>query len=92
MTSRTTIALSRFAIAGIGAATVGFAAFGFSTTANAAPDCPNSPAGAPTQCCVKVGDAPGAGPDCVHNDPTGGSGLLGDAPAVGNLPGLGVLL
>ncbi|MET0454728.1 MAG: hypothetical protein ABW137_23060 [Mycobacterium sp.] len=93
MTSRTTVALSRFAIAGLGAASFGFAAFGFAATASAGPECPNSPAGSPTTCCVKVGATPGPGPDCTSNRPvSGGGGLLGDAPVVGNLPGLGGIL
>jgi len=61
-------------------------------TASAGPECANSPAGSPTSCCVKVGDAPGPGPDCTSNQPSRSGGLLGDAPIVGNLPGLGGLL
>jgi hypothetical protein len=60
-------------------------------TASAAPACPNTMAGSPTECCVKVGDAPGPGPDCTSKQSVG-RGLLGNAPLVGNLPGLGGLL
>lgn len=68
------------------------AAGSLAATASAGPDCANSPAGSPTKCCVKVGDAPGPGPDCTSNQPAGSGGLLGDAPVVGNLPGLGGIL
>lgn len=83
--------LKRFAIAGVGVASIAFVTGGLSPTAGAAPDCANSPVGSPTRCCVKVGDAPGPGPDCTSNQPAP-SGLLGDTPALGNLPGLGGVL
>lgn len=94
MTSRRTLtsaSLKRLAVAGLGVASIALAAGGMSTTANAGPECANSPVGSPTACCVKVGDAPGPGPDCTSNQPTE-RGLLGDAPVVGNLPGLGGVL
>lgn len=94
MTSRTAVSarrLRRFAVVGLGMASFAFAAGGLSATASAGPDCANSPVGSPTQCCVKVGDAPGPGPDCTSNQPAE-RGLLGDAPVVGNLPGLGGVL
>lgn len=66
-------------------------AVAFPAVANAAPNCANSTAGSPTNCCVKVGDAPGPGPDCV-SDEMQNDGLLGDLPVLGNLPGLGGVL
>lgn len=80
---------------GVGSAALilmSIAAGGLAATASAGPECANSAAGSPTSCCVKVGDAPGPGPDCTSNQPGGSGGLLGDAPVVGNLPGLGGLL
>jgi hypothetical protein len=62
----------------------------FPAVAGAAP-CINDTAGNPNKCCVKIGDAPGPGPDCVSNDMQN-DGLLGDAPVVGNLPGVGGIL
>jgi hypothetical protein len=55
--------------------------------ASAAP-CP--PGTRASQCCVQYGDIAGTNQTCRHelqND-----GLLGDAPVLGNLPGLGGLL
>lgn len=92
MASRTTTKLTKIMAVGFGAAAISFGAAAFPATASAGPDCANSPAGSPTQCCVKVGDAPGPGPDCTSNQPARGGGLLGDAPVVGNLPGLGGIL
>jgi hypothetical protein len=66
-------------------------AVAFPAVAGAAPNCVNATAGSPTRCCVKVGDAPGPGPDCVSDDMQN-EGLLGDLPVLGNLPGLGGVL
>jgi hypothetical protein len=66
-------------------------AVAFPAVASAAPNCANSTAGNPNKCCVKVGDAPGPGPDCV-SDEMQNEGLLGDLPLLGNLPGLGGIL
>jgi hypothetical protein len=66
-------------------------AVAFPAVASATPNCINATAGNPNKCCVKVGDAPGPGPECV-NDDMQDDGLLGDLPVVGNLPGLGGVL
>ncbi len=88
MGHRTMSGLARVAIPGLAAVGIALA---LPVVASAAPDCPNTTAGNPTQCCVKVGDAPGPGPDCTSKQSVG-RGLLGDAPLVGNLPGLGGIL
>lgn len=92
MTGQFATIARRLAILGASLTVASFAAVGTAGLASAGPDCANSPAGSPTTCCVKVGDAPGPGPDCTSNEPRTGSGLLGDAPVVGNLPGLGGVL
>jgi hypothetical protein len=91
MTSRLTAGLTRSMVVGLGAASIAFGGVAISAPANASPSCASSPAGSPTQCCVKVGDAPGPGPNCTTNQPVE-RGLLGNAPVLGNLPGLGGLL
>lgn len=91
MTPWTTTGLARCAITGLSAAGLAVAALSLPAVAGAAPDCPNEAAGSPTQCCVKVGDAPGPGPTCTSKQSVG-RGALGDAPVVGNLPGLGGIL
>lgn len=66
---------------------VGSCVFGAPATASASP-CP--PGKNASQCCVQYGDIAGTNQTCRHelqND-----GLLGDAPIVGNLPGLGGVL
>jgi hypothetical protein len=83
--------LTRIVAVGFGAAAISFSSAALPATAIAAPDCPNTSAGSPTQCCVEVGDAPGPGPDCTSKQSVG-RGLLGTAPVVGNLPGLGGVL
>jgi hypothetical protein len=83
--------LRRFFLASVSAASLA-GAVAFPAVAGAAPNCGHSAAGNPNQCCVKVGDAPGPGPDCVGNDNNMNDGLLGDLPVVGNLPGLGGVL
>ena len=90
-TTFTSVRLKRLAVVGLGTASIAFAAGGLSATVSAAPDCANSPVGSPTRCCVKVGNVPGPGPDCTSNQPSE-QGLLGGAPVVGNLPGLGGVL
>jgi hypothetical protein len=82
--------LGRILFASTCAASVALAV-AFPAVAGAAPNCVNATAGRPTQCCVKVGDAPGPGPDCVNADMQN-DGLLGDLPVLGNLPGLGGVL
>jgi hypothetical protein len=66
---------------------VGSVILGVPAAASAAP----CPAGSrASQCCVQYGDIAGTNQTCRHeleND-----GLLGGAPVVGNLPGLGGLL
>jgi hypothetical protein len=79
-------------LVGFLAAAIPLATVAFSPVAGAVPNCPNSTAGSPNKCCVKVGDAPGPGPDCVSSDTMQDNGLLGDLPVVGNLPGLGGIL
>jgi hypothetical protein len=91
MTSRLTAGLTSSMVAGLGAASIALAAAAIPATANASPACASSPAGSPTRCCVKVGDGPGPGPNCTNNQPVE-RGLLGNAPIVGRLPGLGGLL
>jgi hypothetical protein len=66
---------------------VGGVILGVPAIASAAP-CPAGTRAA--QCCVQYGDIAGTNQTCRHeleND-----GLLGGAPVVGNLPGLGGLL
>ncbi len=69
-------------------AVAAFACVGLATSgaASAAPDCPNNTV-------VVQGEvvSPPDGQVC-DDDVTGSGGLLGDAPVVGNLPGLGGLL
>lgn len=91
MAQRPTSALTRIMAVGFGAAAISVAAAALPTTASAASDRANTSAGSPTQCCVKVGDAPGPGPNCTAKQSVG-RGLLSNAPVVGNLPGLGGLL
>jgi hypothetical protein len=81
--------LRRFLLAFIGGAPLALA-IAFPAVAGAAP-CINDTAGNPNKCCVKIGDAPGPGPDCVSDDMQN-DGLLGDVPVVGNLPGVGGVL
>lgn len=92
MTAPSMTTARRLVVGGAALTLVSLAGGAFAPTASAGPECANSPAGRPTSCCVKVGDAPGPGPDCTSNQPAGSGGLLGDAPIVGNLPGLGGLL
>lgn len=81
--------LRRFLLASISAASLALA-IAFPSVAGAAP-CINDTAGNPNKCCVKIGDAPGPGPNCVSDDMQE-DGLLGDLPVVGNLPGVGGVL
>jgi hypothetical protein len=80
----------RFLITSVCAGSLALA-MAFPAVAGAAPNCINETAGNPNKCCVKVGDAPGPGPDCVSDD-IQNDGLLGDLPVLGNLPGLGGVL
>ncbi|MDT5338965.1 MAG: hypothetical protein QOD90_4470 [Mycobacterium sp.] len=91
MTLGPAIPMTRILAACCGAAAISLAVVALPATASAAPECPNSVAGSPTQCCVKVGDAPGPGPDCTSKQSVG-RGLLGTTPVLGNLPGVGGLL
>ena len=81
----------RFLIASISGASLALAMW-FPAVAGATPNCFNHAVGNPNECCVKVGSAPDPGPDCVSADMQQNDGLLGDAPVVGNLPGLGGIL
>jgi hypothetical protein len=84
-----TLYFRRFLLTFVCGASVALAV-AFPAVARATPNCTFSTAGDPNKCCVKVGDAPGPGPDCVSNHPD--QGLLGNLPLVGNLPGLGRIL
>jgi hypothetical protein len=91
MSSKTNGRTTQYLALGLGAAAFSLATIILPAIASAAPDCPNTVAGRPTECCVKVGDAPGPGPDCTSKQSVG-RGLLGTTPIIGNLPGLGGLL
>ena len=91
MNRTTTARLTKLIAVGFGTTALALGAAALPATATASPECPNTSAGSPTQCCVKVGDAPGPGPDCTSKQSVG-RGVLGTAPVVGNLPGLGGVL
>jgi hypothetical protein len=82
--------LRRFTVGAVCAGSLALA-MAFPAVAGASPNCVNATAGNPNKCCVKVGDAPGPGPDCISADMQN-DGLLGDLPVLGNLPGLGGIL
>ncbi|WP_140696292.1 hypothetical protein [Mycolicibacterium hodleri] len=88
---KTTPRLTRLMAVGFGTAALALGAAALPATASASPECANTTSGSATQCCVKVGDAPGPGPDCTSKQSVG-RGLLGTTPVLGNLPGLGGLL
>jgi hypothetical protein len=86
MTANSTIHRLRRLVFAVSLA-VGTVILGVPALASAAPCPPGSRA---SQCCVQYGDIAGTNQTCRHeleND-----GLLGDAPVLGNLPGLGGLL
>ena len=62
-------------------------AIGYPATAGAAPACPNK-----NTVIVQGEPLPRQGTVVCDDDETGGRGLLGNAPVVGNLPGLGGIL
>ena len=78
--------MMRRLIAGMFIAFVGVA-LGYPAVAAADPVCPINE----VRVQGEVVTTPAAGAAC-DNEPVGGDGLLGDAPVVGNLPGLGGVL
>lgn len=78
--------MRRYILAVFAAAAFACAGLATSAVASAAPDCPNNTVVVQG----KVVSTPES-PVC-DDDVTGGEGLLGNAPIVGNLPGLGGIL
>lgn len=86
MVVTTTGHLRRPGLAGVIAVSLALAAVGFPATAGAAPfDCTDRLPNDFTPCCVESGNL-------QRCDEETGDGILGDAPVVGNLPGVGDVL
>ena len=74
--------MRRYVLAVFAAAAFACTGLATSAVASAAPDCPNNTV-------VVQGEVVSPPDNAVCDDDVTGGGLLGDAPVVGNLPGLG---
>ena len=77
--------MRRYVLAVFAAAAFACVGLATSAVASAAPDCPNNTV-------VVQGEVVSPPDNAVCDDDVTGGGLLGNAPVVGNLPGLGGVL